>query len=84
MLPVRANSQADKSWVTAPFRSGARSAKRWSTTPVSAVAYGTPDAEKTHDESVTPAARLIVTEFELPQPIYAAVPVRGGWLILQL
>ncbi len=84
MLPVRANSQAKRPWVAAPFRSGARMSRPWSTTPVSAVGYSIPNAEKTPDQTANPAAHLIVTEFELPQPIYAAVPVRGGWLILQL
>ncbi len=33
---------------------------------------------------ITPPNRLVVTEFEVSQPVYAAVPWRGGWLILQL
>ena len=29
-------------------------------------------------------AHVVLTEFEFSQPIYAAVPLRDGWLILQL
>ncbi len=34
--------------------------------------------------SVGPAGRLVLTQFEVSQPMYAAVPWRGGWLIVQL
>ncbi len=29
-------------------------------------------------------AHIMVTDFEISQPVYAAVPVQGGWLIVQL
>ncbi len=32
----------------------------------------------------TAPARILVTDFETSQPVYAAVPVQGGWLIVQL
>jgi hypothetical protein len=28
--------------------------------------------------------RLTLTSFEVSQPVYAAVPWQGGWLIVQL
>ena len=57
--------------------------------PLEADLPGEPQVESwraVSSEAVAGAApaRIVVTEYEVSPPVYAAVPWRGGWLILQL
>ena len=85
MLPRKATLQTARPWVATPLRTPEHAVQPWSMTSVSAVANTAPAADTaTPDRQAAPVARFTVTEFEVSQPIFAAVPVRGGWLILQL
>jgi hypothetical protein len=45
---------------------------------------GTPALRPVFWEKNASPERVFVTEFEVLQPVFAAVPVQGGWLVVQL
>ncbi len=84
VLPAKTLAQSRNAWNPTPLQSTLGPSTTWSTLPVNAVAQNSATPQATPGQEVFPSARVVVTEFTISQPIYAAVPVRGGWLILQL